>query len=156
MRISDWSSDVCSSDLLDGLFAPTPDPGRVAFLRAQPFAHRGLHGNGVVENSRTAFDAAIRVGHGMECDVQVSSDGVPFVFHDDTLDRLTAEQGPVRSRSADMLDRVLLKGTEESPPRLSMLLEQIGGRAPLLVEIKARSEEHTSELQSLMRNSYAV
>lgn len=122
---------------LDGLFAPTPDPGRVAFLRAQPFAHRGLHGNGVVENSRTAFDAAIRAGHGMECDVQVSSDGVPFVFHDDTLDRLTAEQGPVRSRSADMLDRVLLKGTEESPPRLSTLLEQIGGRAPLLVEIKA-------------------
>src|SRR3546814_15872265 len=73
----------------------------------------------------------------MECDVQVSSDGVPFVFHDDTLDRLTAEQGPVRSRSADMLDRVLLKGTEESPPRLSTLLEQIGGRAPLLSEIKA-------------------
>src|SRR3546814_3650897 len=73
----------------------------------------------------------------MECDVQVSSDGVPFVFHDDTLDRLTAEQGPVRSRSADMLDRVLLKGTEESPPRLSTLLEQIGGGAPPLVEIKA-------------------
>src|SRR3546814_2732554 len=72
----------------------------------------------------------------MECDVQVSSDGVPFVFHDDTLDRLTAEQGPVRSSSADMLDRVLLKGTEESPPRLSTLLEQIGGRAPPLVEIK--------------------
>src|SRR3546814_6382538 len=41
---------------LDGLFAPTPDPGRVAFMRAQPFAHRGLHGNGVVENSRTALD----------------------------------------------------------------------------------------------------
>src|SRR3546814_2894685 len=73
----------------------------------------------------------------MECDVQVSSDGVPFVFHDDTLDRLTAEQGPVRSRSADMLDRVLLKGTEESPPRLSTLLEQIGGGAPPLVVIKA-------------------
>src|SRR3546814_14506883 len=126
MRISDWSSDVCSSDLLDGLFAPTPDPGRVAFLRAQPFAHRGLHGNGVVENSRTAFDAAIRVGHGMECDVQVSSDGVPFVFHDDTLDRLTAEQGPVRSRSADMLDRVLLKGTEESPPRLRSEARRVG------------------------------
>src|SRR3546814_11118243 len=51
---------------LDGLFAPTPDPGRAAFLRAQPFAHRGLHGNGVVENSRTAFDAAIRVGHSSE------------------------------------------------------------------------------------------
>src|SRR3546814_15428861 len=73
----------------------------------------------------------------MECDVQVSSDGVPFVFHDDTLDRLTAEQGPVRSRSADMLDRVLLKGTEESPPRLSTLLEQIGGGAALLVGINA-------------------
>src|SRR3546814_1126968 len=64
-----------------------------------------------------------------------SSDLCPSEL-DDTLGRLTAEQGPVRSRSADMLDRVLLKGTEESPPRLSTLLEQIGGRAPLLVEIK--------------------
>src|SRR3546814_18227748 len=54
---------------LAGLFAPTPDPGRAAFLRAQPFAHRGLPGPWVVENSRTDFDADIRVGHGMECDV---------------------------------------------------------------------------------------
>src|SRR3546814_3386812 len=97
----------------------------------------GLNGNGWVEKCRTVFDAAIRAGHGMECDVQVSSDGVPFVFHEDTLDRLTAEQGPVRSRSADMLDRVLPKGTEESPPRLSTLLEQIGESAPPPADTKA-------------------
>src|SRR3546814_10911221 len=98
---------------LGGLFAPTPDPGRVAFLGAQPFAHRGLHGNGVVENSRPAFDAAIRTGHGMACDVTMSSDGVPFVFHDDTLDTPTAESGPVRSSSADKLDRFMFTGTVE-------------------------------------------
>src|SRR3546814_14470399 len=85
----------------------------------------------------------------MECDVQVSSDGVPFVFHDDTLDRLTAEQGPVRSRSADMLDRVLLKGTEESPPRLSTLLEQIGGGAP-------RPGEYKEPGRDILPPSFAV
>src|SRR3546814_17060605 len=65
---------------IDGLFAPTHDPGRVDFLRAQPFAHRGLHGNGVVENRRTAFVAATLSGYGTEWVVMVSMGGVPLVF----------------------------------------------------------------------------
>lgn len=122
---------------LDDLIAPAPAPARVAFLRAQPFAHRGLHGGDVVENSLSAFAAAIEAGHGMECDVQASHDGVPFVFHDDTLDRLTQEHGPVAARSASLLDAVVLRGTGETLPRLDALLARIGGRAPLLIEIKA-------------------
>src|SRR3546814_18035980 len=68
---------------LDGLFAPTPYPGRVAFLRAQPFAHRGLHGNGVVEKSHTALAAAIprsaerRVGR--ECVSKVEIRGASYI-----------------------------------------------------------------------------
>src|SRR3546814_4101924 len=69
---------------------------RLLRLIAQPFAHRGLHGDGRVENSVAAFEAAIAAGHGFELDVQETADG------------------------------------------------------------QARSEEHTSELQSLMRISYAV
>ena len=74
---------------LDNLLAPAPDQTRVAFLKGQPYAHRGLHGNGALENSPAAFEAAIKLGHGIECDVQAAEDGRAFVFHDYELDRLT-------------------------------------------------------------------
>jgi len=72
-----------------------------AFL-ARPLAHRGYHDRaaGRVENSRAAFEAAVAAGYGIECDLQLSSDGVPMVFHDYALHRLTGETGPVAQRTA--------------------------------------------------------
>src|SRR5437879_8039104 len=71
-----------------------------AALGARPFAHRGLHGGGRIENSRAAFIHAIEAGFGIELDVQLSGDGVAMVFHDYQLDRLTEESGDVAARSA--------------------------------------------------------
>lgn len=122
---------------LDAFFAPAPDAARVAFLHARPFAHRGLHGGGIVENSLAAFEAAIAAGHGMECDVRASADGVAFVFHDPMLDRLTTARGPLAARTGEQLDRLRLVGTNEAVPRLAALLARVAGRAPLLIEIKA-------------------
>lgn len=110
----------------------------MAFLLKQPFAHRGLHGHGLIENSRAAFDAALALGRGFECDVQASADGVPFVFHDYELDRLTDERGPLAARTAAELDRVRLAGTDETLPRLTEILAQVKGRAPILIEIKSK------------------
>lgn len=118
--------------------SPSAPAERVAFLRAQPFAHRGLHGRGIVENSRAAFRAAIKAGHGIECDVQPASDGTAFVFHDHDLDRLTAAKGPVAARAAAALDSIRLRGTRESLPRLPEMLALVGGRVPLLIEVKAK------------------
>lgn len=128
---------------LDSFFSPAPERSRVAFLYEQPFAHRGLHGRGLIENSRAAFDAALGEEHGFECDVQISTDGVPFVFHDYELGRLTAEQGVVASRLAADLDKVLLKGTDERIPRLSEILARLGGRKPILIEIKSADRNIT-------------
>ena len=66
-----------------------------AFLN-KPIAHRGLHDRtaGVIENSRAACTAAVQAGYGIEIDLQLSSDGVAMVFHDDHLDRLTPAAGP--------------------------------------------------------------
>lgn len=122
---------------LDAIFAPAPKPERVAFLLTRPFAHRGLHGQGLIENSRAAFDAALALGRGMECDVQTSADGVPFVFHDYELDRLTGEHGPLATRTAAELDRVALAGAGENLPRLDEILAQVKGRTPILIEIKS-------------------
>ena len=61
----------------------------------RPFAHRGLHDarQGIVENSASAIRAAIAADYGVEVDLQCASDGVPVVFHDENLDRLTEECG---------------------------------------------------------------
>jgi len=112
-------------------------PARLARLIAKPFAHRGLHGAGVPENSRAAFHAAIVAGHGIELDVQASVDGEAVVFHDYELDRLAEGYGPVRTLGAAELRRIRLKGTAETIPTLAEILTLIGGRAPLLIEVKS-------------------
>jgi glycerophosphoryl diester phosphodiesterase len=104
---------------------------RPGWLTAIPYAHRGLHGRGALENSRAAFEAAIAAGQGIECDVQLTRDGGAVVFHDYELGRLTGEQGAVA-------DRVKLKEHDETVPGLAEILQLVAGRGPLLIELKAR------------------
>ena len=110
---------------------------RLAELIARPFAHRGLHGAGRIENSRGAFAAAIAAGHGIELDVQVSRDGEALVIHDYQLDRLTEGIGPVCGLVTAELERIRLRNSNETIPSLAEVLELIGGRAPLLIEVKS-------------------
>jgi glycerophosphoryl diester phosphodiesterase len=115
-------------------------PSRQSDLRgliAKPFAHRGLHGKGRVENSRAAFEAAIAAGHGIELDVQASADGEAIVIHDYELERLTEGFGTVRTLGAAELGRIRLKGSDETIPNLVEVLALVGGRAPLLIEVKS-------------------
>ncbi|WP_281966433.1 glycerophosphodiester phosphodiesterase family protein [Roseovarius nanhaiticus] len=108
-----------------------------AFL-AVPLAHRALHrpGSERLENSRAAIRAAMEHGYGIEIDVQMSSDGVAMVFHDDNLDRLTNGAGPVRAHSAAGLAGITLNGTDEGIPTLAEVLALVAGRVPLLIEVK--------------------
>ncbi len=127
--------------LLDRWRAPAPDPARVAWLGEWDYAHRGLHGPGLPENSPAAFAAAIGRGMGIECDVQRSYDGQAMVFHDAELSRLTAEHGPVARRTAEELGRIVLSGGSDTIPTLRAVLDQIGGKVPLLIEIKSPKDE---------------
>ena len=121
---------------------------RADWLRGLTVAHRGRHDGGAaggtggrrVENSPAAFAAAIAAGLAIECDVQLTRDGDAVVFHDFTLDRLTAQTGPVVERSADDLTRVALAGSGDTLLRLADLLALFGGRVPLLVEVKMRAD----------------
>ncbi|MBV9884106.1 MAG: glycerophosphodiester phosphodiesterase [Sphingomonadaceae bacterium] len=110
---------------------------RLTQLIARPFAHRGLHGPGRIENSRAAFAAAIAAGHGIELDVQASRDGQAMVFHDADLARLADARGALAAWSAAELGRFRLNGSEETIPSLAEILALIGGRVPLLIEVKA-------------------
>jgi glycerophosphoryl diester phosphodiesterase len=112
-------------------------PPDLARLGAHPFAHRGLHGEGRVENSRAAFEAAIAAGHGIELDVQASRDGEAMVFHDGKLDRLTGETGEVAARTAAQLAAIRLSGTDQTIPALREVLHLVAARVPVLIEVKA-------------------
>ena len=100
------------------------------------FAHRGLHGGAVVENSPSAIQAAAAAGYGIEIDVRLSRDGIAMVFHDETVDRLTHETGPLAARTGDELQKLRLRTSPEPMPRLSEALRMVGGRVPLLIEVK--------------------
>jgi glycerophosphoryl diester phosphodiesterase len=105
----------------------------------QPIAHRGLHhaANGVLENTAEAFTAAIAKGYGVECDIRPAGCATPMVFHDDTLDRLIEGRGPLLAHDAAALKRLRYKGGGFPMLDLGELLELVGGRVPLLVEIKS-------------------
>jgi glycerophosphoryl diester phosphodiesterase len=69
-------------------------------------AHRGA-GRLAPENTLAAFRLGADHGYtAFECDVKLSADGVPFLLHDDTLDRTTSASGPAGSRSWSELSRL--------------------------------------------------
>lgn len=110
----------------------------LSFLTRLPFAHRGLHGGAIVENTRAAFAAAIAAGHGIELDVQLSRDGEAFVYHDYKLDRLLDGFGLVADFDAEALGLIRYKGGEEYLSSLADILAFVDNRAPVLIEIKAK------------------
>ncbi|HXD44825.1 MAG TPA: glycerophosphodiester phosphodiesterase family protein [Pseudolabrys sp.] len=113
---------------------------RLGWLTARPVAHRGLHdaSRGLIENTASAFDAAITAGYGIECDVQRSRDGEAMVHHDGRLGRLTEGTAALADLTAAELKQVAFRHTGDRMLTLAELCARVGGRAPLLVEIKSR------------------
>lgn len=120
----------------------TPNREPAAWLTAQKYAHRGLWTEGpeAPEDSLAAFDAAVAAGYGVELDVHLSADGVPVVFHDVDLERMTGEPGSVAELTVAELQEHRLLGGDETIPTLEEALAVIDARVPLLVEIKNEGE----------------
>lgn len=110
------------------------------WLIERPIAHRGLHDadKGVIENSISAAKAAVTAGYAIECDVQSTRDGEVVVFHDDTLERLTEGEGRVDAGTWAELSRLSLRETSDGIPLFRDFLSAVGGKTPLVVEIKSR------------------
>ncbi len=122
------------------------------WLTARPIAHRGLHDTsaGIVENTASAFSAAVAAGCGIECDVQVSADGEAMVHHDGALGRLTEGSGRLAAMRAAALQAVRFKQTADRMLTLDELCELVGGRVPLLIELKTHFD---GELRLLERTA---
>ena len=109
------------------------------WLTAQPIAHRGLHDaqRGIIENTATAFTAAISGSYGIETDLQISADGEAMVHHDDALGRLTEGMGRLAELSAAQIKSTQFKATADRILTLGELLDLVAGRATLLLELKS-------------------
>ncbi|WP_284777516.1 glycerophosphodiester phosphodiesterase [Agrobacterium sp. lyk4-40-TYG-31] len=113
---------------------------KLSWLTAQPVAHRGYHDQNktVWENTLTAFSRAIEAGYAIECDLQLASDSVPVVFHDDEMTRLTGIKGDVRERTSGELGLLSVGQTKDRVPTLKQLLKLCAGKVPLVLELKGR------------------
>ncbi|WP_024866763.1 glycerophosphodiester phosphodiesterase family protein [Butyrivibrio sp. FCS014] len=120
-------------------------PDREKFTKVL-YAHRGLHDNNTdaPENSMAAFKKAVEGGYGIECDVQLTRDGIPVIFHDFTLkrvaryenDRAAEVKGKVIDYTYDELQELVLLGSNERIPKFEDFLKMVDGRVPLIIELK--------------------
>lgn len=103
------------------------------------WGHRGSHGSGgPLENTVAAFERAIAEGaDGIEFDVHLSADGVPMVFHDEALDRLTDDADPMRLEAMSAADLINCRLCADARmPTLADVFDHFLGRIPLNVEVK--------------------
>lgn len=130
------------------LMGRTGHPG-LPELRTWVYAHRGLHGKGVPENSMHAFELALQKGYGIELDVHLMSDGGLAVIHDSKLERTTGAQGCIEDLTTADLENYHLEGTWESIPQFQQVLELFAGKAPLIIELKAERGNHAALCQAV-------
>jgi glycerophosphoryl diester phosphodiesterase len=117
----------------------SPQLRALDWLVARPIAHRGLHDVTAkrVENTSSAFAAAIGGYYAIECDLQLTTDGEAVVFHDETLDRLMDATGWVRDFSARQLKAMSFKVGKDRIQTLDDLLHQVAGKVALVIELKS-------------------
>src|SRR3546814_9401756 len=147
MLISDWSSDGCSSDL-----HPAGAENERFDDEGGGFAIRFWGGAGGFERGeRGLFHAFVREGDG----VDVEQQGLPGTVVDAALaDRHRADRVAVIAMLEDENAVARLADVEPIAER-HLERDLDAGRARVREEGASRSEEHTSELQSLMRISTA-
>ena len=105
-------------------------------LRGWAYAHRGLHGNGVPENSMAAFRRALAGGYGIELDIHLLRDGNLAVIHDASLKRTAGADVRIEDLRTEDLASYKLEGTDETIPTFRQVLDLFAGKAPLIVELK--------------------
>ena len=116
----------------------------LAALRGWAYAHRGLHGNGVPENSMLAFQKALDAGYGIELDVHLMADGNLAVIHDPSLKRTVGVDVQIEDLRTEDLENYQLEGTAETIPLFRDVLDLYENKAPLIIELKAERGNHAS------------
>lgn len=126
-------------------------------------AHRGLFNEkeDIPENSLPAFKRAVEAGYGVELDVQLTIDKKLVVFHDSTLERMCSVNKKLTDCTYEELCEYSLVGTSEKIPLFSDVLSVIGGKVPLIVEIKTEGAyeelcEHSAKMLDCYNGEYCI
>lgn len=131
-------------------------PDRSPFFGVH-YAHRGLFDNETQapENSLNAIREAVEAGYGIEFDVQLSKDDIPVVFHDASLKRVCGIDGNVWEYTLEELQKMKLANSNQMIPTLAEVLEEVGGKVPLIIEYKMdRVDTKVCELGNKLLESY--
>lgn len=124
------------------------------WLFNKPVAHRGLWGNGITENSLTAYRLAAEKGYPIEIDLFITTDGELVCFHDDSLERMTGVKGKIYEKSLAELKSLKLDGKEEYIPTFKEVLNIARGKSPLLIEIKDQPNDFVVDKTVAMLKEY--
>ena len=106
-------------------------------LQGWSYAHRGLHKEGVPENSMAAFQRALERGYGIELDIHLMKDGNLAVIHDASLLRTAGTDVNIEDLTIADLEDYRLENTNEKIPLFEEVLKLFDGKAPLIVEVKS-------------------
>lgn len=137
---------ICSACLFT-LRGRSNHPGMAA-LRGWGYAHRGLHGEGIPENSMAAFRAALEGGYGIELDIHLMKDGNLAVIHDSSLKRTAGADVRIEDLTVEDLPNYRLEGTDEQIPLFRDVMALYGGKAPMIVELKPVDNNHAELAQA--------
>ena len=101
-------------------------------------AHRGMYEPelGIPENTMLAFRRAVENGYAIEMDVHLTADGIPVVSHDASLRRVYGEDVIIEEHTLAELAPYTATGTEEHIPTFRAFLDLVGGKVPLVIELK--------------------
>lgn len=125
-------------------------------------AHRGLHDDTHPENSISAFINARDNGYAIELDIHALEDNTPVVFHDETLKRLTGQDGYIKNvKNVEELKKITFINSNETIPTFEEVLKAIDGTTPILIEIKdynlnGNLEKRIYDLLKNYKGEYAV
>ena len=120
-------------------------------LQGWSYAHRGLHSEGVPENSMAAFKAALDHGYGIELDIHLLNDGNLAVMHDSLLNRTTGQSGHIEDLTTADLKNYRLQGTDETIPEFMDVLTLYNGKAPLIIELKPENGNQAALCEATCR-----
>ncbi|MGN0999136.1 MAG: glycerophosphodiester phosphodiesterase family protein [Faecousia sp.] len=124
---------------------------KLSELRKWSYAHRGLHGEGIPENSMAAFRKALEGGYGIELDLHLLADGNLAVMHDSSLKRTAGADVRIEDLTTGQLQNYHLEGTEESIPQFQEVLELSAGKAPMIIELKAEGGNHDALCETVCK-----
>jgi glycerophosphoryl diester phosphodiesterase len=102
-------------------------------------SHRGRfkQDQSIAENSMSAFNASLQENLDIEVDVRITKDNQLVMFHDRTLKRMCGVDLDVEVEILEILQQYPLGNSKDKIPTFKEMLELIGGKVNLLIEIKS-------------------